>query len=94
MLFPVTGAAGRLVVDAALFRKLDDVVEVADGVLLQADTPMPTATAPRAASSLRTLRGYPRGHAGAFAPVTAWRPRGCHGPALGSSQLNSARLQM
>lgn len=62
--------------DDAVLRVLDDVGVVADGVVEQADTPTPTATAPRAASSLRTLRGYPREQPGAPAPVAARWPCG------------------
>ena len=58
MLAPVTGVVGRVVVDALVCGTLVVVVGVAGGVLLQADDPMPTATRPRATSSLRTLRGY------------------------------------
>ncbi len=67
VLLPATGAAGTVLVDVSMPDPLE-VVEVADGVL-QAAAARPTATMPRAANSLRTLRGYPRGLAGALAPM-------------------------
>ena len=71
-----------------------DVVEVADGVLLHADAPTPTATTPKATSSLRTLRGYPRGPAGALAPLIDSWPSGHYERTMDAAQLNPARLQM
>src|ERR1019366_10373504 len=93
LLLPVTGTAGSDVVDALGCVTLD-VVEVAGGVLLHADAPTPTATTPKATSSLRTLRGYPRGPAGALAPLIDSWPSGHYERTMGAAQLNPARLQM
>lgn len=50
------GDPGSVVVDADP-GSLDDGTETPDGVLLHAETPMPTASAPTAANTLRTMRG-------------------------------------
>ena len=73
---PVPSAAWSVVVEASVVGTLAIVVEVAAGLLLQAEAPKPTATRPRATSSLGTLRGYPRGQAETFAPVIGERRSG------------------
>lgn len=97
----VTGDSRRVDVVALEGGRLDVVVDVVVEVvvvlteaLLHPDSPRPTAVIPRAASSLRTMRGYLWGSTRALSRQAPVAGDSAHRVARRLAQLSPAVLQM